>query len=547
MLRRILVSLMLATFALCADCPAVDVTADWTLNSDNNIEWYKTAPAGLTIVGDKTSLRALNPSDGSIAWEKTGLKKPKASCLEPMPGSKLAIWTVEKDNAPGAPFVSMIDITTGAEYWNTKAIGLGESYGHFFIPTMNALLFYGKQSEKPKKKFVALVDILSGDLIWQKEEMFEKWDPHLFEPGGRKTMVGNQPPLFDSDSTMILFLNDKSLRKYNFRNGNLIWESDGKLKPKGNKMWEEDFEKQPCAGPGLGYTGMLLSDDGQTIYSPYQNTVGAFRMSDGAQLWKKAERVAGVTVEMHVTDAGLLTVATDGKKYEIKMHNFDDGKEIWKAPVKKGSMFKKAFTSDWEHISNIIVEDGTALVAANSDLWRIHLGTGEPEGVADLAFQGSDGATSIELQGDEYIISGSQNISFVSIDGKLNKHVYFRPPDNIGGGLMSIGLALAFDALGSHSLGNNTTLSFSGDIGPGLEELLVDFNSTAESVNCLYILAEPLEGDFEGVALLRVSKDDGAVTHRIPLNTREPDYEINWYQGNLILKNDKKSLSSYQF
>lgn len=526
-----------------------DLNPNWSVSFDENIEWYKSTPSGHVVVAMKHELAALDPTTGEIAWTKRCRKKIKPGCFEPLCGTSLAILTEEKKVFSDQERVTMLHVPSGNEIWNSQSYGLGKSYGHFLLPQLNALMFYGKQSQKPKKNFVVVVDLATGKEIWHKQEMFNGWGTHTFEIGDRKTIVGNQEPLFDTDSTMILFLSKKSLRKYDARTGDLIWETTANLKRR-SSFWDaasEDQEDEPCSGIHLGYAPMLLSQDSSIVYAAYQNTVGAFRTENGEAMWEKPDKLLGIAVDMIDTEYGLLVKSWNGSMSELKMLDYSTGEKIWTAPRAEGSIVKKVFSLLWSETSNMIPEENAVYITTSTDLFRVDLTTGHHEKMTSLGFETVEKYVSLEPRENGYLISGLQNLAWFSLDWERLNNAYYRPADNIGGGLLSLATALAFEGFGTRSLGNGLSLTLSGDVLGAAGTMLEDYSATAESANSVFILAEPLKGEYEGLCLLQVSKTDGAVRNRISLNTREPDYQINQYQNCLVMKTGKKQLVNYQF
>jgi len=518
----------------------------WDISLEDEIKWYKVTAPGIVVAATKHAVYGMNGDDGSTIWEFACGKEMKGGCFEPLEGTALALITYQKKVRDAAPHVAMIDVRTGEELWNTTGVGLGESYGHFILPPINAILFYGKQAEKPRKKFVAVVDIVTGEPHWQKREFFKGWEPHLFQRGGRDHLCGNQPPVFDTDSTMILFVNNKSLRKYNLLTGEMIWKTKAKLKAKRVGIFDEKFEKRPCAGTALGYAPMLLSPDGQIIYAAYQNTIGAFQTSDGARLWKNAERLRGVVSDIIGTQEGILTNSFNGEYYEMKMLDAATGKKIWKVPEAKGSIIQQALKTDWSSCTNIIIEDSTLLLAANDDLLRIDLKTGEPEKVGKLDFVERDKPYALEQREDCYLVSGMQSATWFGFDGTQERTIYHEPPYNFTEGLFSLTTSLLLNTIGTRQVSDNATVTFSGDYSSGLDALVMDFDATAETGECFYFLTDDTDDD-EPQALVRVSKADGEVLHRIIVDTKQPDYRLTWSEDGLIFKKNKHTLTSYRF
>ncbi len=540
--------LVLTTLCLLVPAASAQLEPTWERSTERDIKWYHSTSSGVVVMGTKEQITGLNPEDGATVWSLENLKGLKEGDFKPIWGTRLALLSLRKKVRGKDPVTLVMDVTTGEELWNTSSLEMGESYGSFIIPQINGLMVYGKSTAGKKKKTVYMADLADGELLWKKEEMFKKWDPAEFEQGDRKTIVGNQPPLFDSDSTMILFWNKKSIRKYDFRNGELIWETKDKLKAKKKKLWTKQFEDTPAPAPRLGYAEMELTPTGDQFFAPYQNTLGLFNVHDGSMPWEKTEKLPGIVTDMVLCAEGVVvsTVAPEDNNYNILLIGYQDGQIKWKCPKKEGNIIKKAL-GDWSDCSNLVLVDNRIIVGADGKLFEISVAGGDQRELDNLGFEGTDDVTGLEQRPDGWLVSGSQNAAWYNHQFEREQSVYFRPPDNIGTGLLLLATALTLNEIGDVYSSGGWTVSVSGDYSAGFEALMVDFEATAEADDHFFILADPPEGEHKGLGLLIVSKTDGSVTGRIPLRTKEPDYQVNRLHRSVTMQTDDKKLACYGY
>jgi outer membrane protein assembly factor BamB len=434
---------------------------------------------------------------------------------------------------------ALVDLASGESWWTTRQNGLSETYGAFLVPHKDALLVYGKEIGA-EDEALALLDFDTGEPLWTVSRPFDGWAPDVFGDGA-------QPPLFDSEDTMLLFLNGRAIRKYDLSNGKLIWETQD--------LERERDDSRPSGAEELfvaptmysGYAPMILAYDGRRFFAPHHNVVGAFSTYNGASRWVKPATLSGIPAQMERVPQGLLVrtipeYPEESDQNWISLLDIRTGHEIWRSPRREGSIFKKIFGTSWVGSTPFLVHGDRIVVAAGGKLYTVELDTGTERGLCDLDFQGPDDPVTLEIHDDRYIVVGDQNALWCDFDGNVLDQVYYDPPENFGRDLAQLFGAALINAIGEVQLGL-ITIELQVDYSSGFEELFWGYTATLEGLDYVYMLTEAPGGS----QIVRVSKDDGDEYGRITVDTHDPDYRICPYTSNLFWKSDERTISCFAF
>lgn len=503
----------------------------WTLSMQEDIKWFNLTETGNLVVATKSTLCGIDSDDGSEVWRMPNTEKLKEGDLELIPFTPYGLVSLRKNKRGPNPMLIMVNVVDGQEIWNTEELGLGESYGHFFLHHMNALLIYGKMATEPKDKVVMALDIETGVPLWDHRDFFGDKDPPLYRFGdpekGKKLVFGHQFPQFDTDSTMILFITKTGLRKYNLWTGELLWEAPVKT----------------GAPPALqeGYAPMLLSEDYGVVYTPYKKRIGAFNTKDGSRLWSEDPKFKGIVHQLELTPNGLIVRrgpnAEDKGKHEISMLDPATGQSLWDMPFKK---IKDG--------SNFILNEGRIVMAGNKKLYSIDPTTGKYTILAeDVKFDGDEKPQTLELRDGGYLLSSSQNTMLIKFEGSLAYHSYQKAP---GTSFLSVvGKALVAEIINS-TLSYSTTsgdFTFSAWVQMEYPDLYERFKASSESNRCVYQLTNIETVAEKGPGLVKLSKDQGKVEKSIVLGSKTPVYEIDTFTSKLFFQSDRKKITCYDF
>jgi outer membrane protein assembly factor BamB len=520
--------------------PSQSTPAAWQHETLDDIDWYLTAPEVLIVITNRGA-RALSQTNGEQIWRfDVGGFDP--SRFEQIPYTHFALVSFPYQISSSGSSVALIDLTNGDELWNSNKNKLTRAYGSFLVPHKDGLLVYGEQAGRGK--VLMLLDFETGVPKWSIDRPFHDWIPDMFGEGA-------QPPLFDSEDTMILFLNARAIRKYDLTSGKLIWEVQD-LKPAsgGNLFGETTQKEKETLGitPTLaaGYAPLVLAGDGRSFFAPHHNTVGAFATFNGARRWMSPTKLEGIVTQMERIPQGLLVRTIPGGPEESGAHylsliNIRNGQELWRNSRSGPPILKEIFGA-WFSSTPFLVESNRVVVAGGDKLFSIALDTGRESKICDLDFQGADEVSWLEVRNDQYIVQGEQNVVWCDVEGNVTRRIYYDPPDDFAKGLAWLAAAAVINSADDIRIGK-LNISVQADYSAGFEDLLRDYTATIGGADYVYMLTE----SDEGPQIVRVSKDDGAESNRIHVDTKEPDYLICPYTGHLFWKSSERTISCFVF
>jgi len=532
---------------------------EWMTTFQDEVNWLRVAPSGHLIVSTDMSLMGIDRENGEVIWRRDDLKNLKNSPEwfkswfgEFIPFTSYAVLRIfsgadKKWKTSWMPYyMHLINVADGEDLWNTEALGLKDHYGHFFLPENGNIFLYAK--DKDKKETAFMLELESGNVLWQKREFFKKRDPAMFamvkpvvadggmskfiksklsyEPVNKNpqnTIYGNQPPYFDTKETMITFMNKKTIRKFNAKTGDLIWET--KIKA-----------KHP---PALryGYAPMFLNDRKDILYAACKKTVYAVRTQDGSLVWGKKPKLKGGVSQMTLTPQGLVVKGAPvnddgavkaGDKPFFALIDLETGQVVWQDKYKH----LKAGT-------NYVIKDDKIIVFANSKLIAINISDGELAEIAGgLVFEGEETPAFMTLRDDGYYLQSSNNVMLVSFTGEKVFHTYHEAPELSRLEKMALKIAYkGMEALEQTEEEDKETFN---------KMLGIRFKDNKNLETYAYMLAN-IETDTEmGVGLVRVNKINGETVDQVILGTRNPVYDVDQFEPRVFFKSNKNNLGSYQ-
>jgi len=322
----------------------------------------------------------------------------------------------------------------------------------------------------------------------------------------------------------------------------------------GYRWFQEKPDRWDAPALAYGFAPMRLSETGDRFFAPHQNTVGAFSTADGQPLWEERPNLDGRVVQMAVIPEGLVVrtnplTASDGPHW-VMLLDKSTGKILWKSPARKGSIFKK-MAGQWSTSTNFYILDDRIMLSADGQLFSIDISTGEETSLGKLKFKDSEEAESFELTNNGYFVSGMQNAASYDLDGNRRYHVYHEAPDDYGdifGAILSSVAKDIADEIVAHALTEATGVTFEAGYDESEEGRTFGYyHATAETQDHIYMLANIDEGDRSAPGLLKIDKLDGRTVDRLILDTREPDYILDEFNGRLFFKSAPNSISCYEF
>ncbi len=576
----------------------------WRVAFEQDINWHKLAPTGHLIVSTDGGLFGIDPENGAVLWEREDLKG-----LEESPsGGGRSSWMA--GSVPFTPwailrgfsgsYVNLMDVTSGEDLWSTETLGLKEHYGYFLLPEVGGMLVYAK--DKNDTRTVFLVEVGSGTVLWENSSFFEDRDPYIEQKGNRRlqTIAGNQRPLFDSETTMITFMNKQAIRKFNAETGDLIWETEIKAK------------RAPARR--FGYAPMLLNDSADIVYAPFDKTVVAVGTADGSLLWETRPKLRSELTEMQLIPQGLLV---KGGKF-VDVLDLETGQSVWQKEFKK-TVFQMSVTPQglvlrteklitvldpasgprvWEKefkklkelkSTNFVIRGDTIIVYSDKKLYAINLSDGEYTELAkDLKFEDNETPASLRLRDDGYFLRSSNNVMLVSFSGEQVFHTHYKKPGL--GFLERVGKEIAQD-VGEKVIGVAAGEGWTTDLESmqecwnstlcrklmggeyGAEAIVAGrylsheqydsylfrlrFRATTATETYTYMLTNIETESEKGPGLVRVNNLNGTTEDRLILGTKKPEYHVAQFsfegmsademESRLLFKAGKKEIVCYKF
>jgi outer membrane protein assembly factor BamB len=505
----------------------------WTKTFDKDIVWQQLTDAGYLMVCTDEGLYSLDPATGNVAWKMEDIKKLPEDFFEILSGTQFAVISKKSGPLGVNTETVVIDAIDGKILWTSKDIGLASSSGQLFIPELSALLIYGLK-EKTMKPTGVLAELMTGKVIWASETLFKK-SPELYplrpaKKSSRLAISGNQMPVFHKDG-FIEFLTKNGPRKINSTSGEVIWTSPLKFK----------------GIPGLryGYAPFILSQDGQVIYVPYDNTVAAINTNDGSLLWAKPPKLLSPVVQMTVTPQGLVVRGGGGEKGKpyINILNLQTGESVWKKPFR-----------DMDGASSFAVKDDKIILYADGSIFQINLADAEAvERAKKIKFDGNESPGSLELRDNGFLLASQQNLALYDGGGAQIYHNYHKAPGASLFAKIATTAAMAgvnaMSAASAYSRAAETGMSQKYEIY-GNPTMSKRFKASAQADNYVTILCN-IEGGSSGskanAGLVKIDKTTGKDLRRVALGTKEPTYELDGIENRLFFMKDDRTIVCYDF
>jgi hypothetical protein len=308
---------------------------------------------------------------------------------------------------------------------------------------------------------------------------------------------------------------------------------------------EDLWEKAPKT---KGYVQHFYIMEDGILFGIYEGGINKISF-DGKTLFKKPLKTGENILTMANTPQGLIYITSE----DANIVNLSTGEQVWEKPLK----YKRA-----DAISSAYDEKNSRyLISADDDLFSVDANTGEVSTLAESKFDGKESPTGVEVRNGGILLTSSQNLMLLDWEGKANWHEYYRAPGKSAFGAILMGVtavAAAATATASYSVANanRNRLGYYtsrgeayADLGDGMAaatgasvaEMLRRFKATSATENAQFVLTK-LE---EGVGLVKLNKDTGAMEKEIVLKDKKPVYEVDGFGGVLYYQADNNSIFAY--
>jgi outer membrane protein assembly factor BamB len=317
-----------------ADRPAARASAPaWTVKLNGEVRWQQITPAGALLVSTDAALFGLDISAGQVAWQKPELGGLPLENVHPVEGSLL----MEAEH-PG--LLLIFDPVTGETVFDSRQLGLAQIITLRVLPQSGTLLVHGKRDDG-QQPLVALYDLSNGKQLWMNDSLFVQSEPKKRGFGGlmqnlmQRASGSTELQVLQAGPEMIVVHTLTGLRALDAHTGAVRWSASlpsarGGVPPHFVKLY-----------PSI--------DKPDRIYVSFDDSLMAYRLTDGQALWAKPARVEGRIRDIVQHPAGIVMLPEAPPENEstgsrrvingvvqtgINVARYDDGTTIAAKPVR---------------------------------------------------------------------------------------------------------------------------------------------------------------------------------------------------------------------
>ena len=574
-------------------------------NPDNKyevgaIKWMKMSDPGTLIVSTSKGIYGIKPNESQPAFLFDKRKNIKEENFHLQPQTPYAMFIANGMN--GVTFV--IDIISGKTLFDSKKEGFSFMNSRDIILPENKLVVSGLR--KSKGKIGAGYSIAVFDLATGKEE-------YTIPQKGSNNVTG----VADIINGKLIIPRKKGIDAIDLSSGNTLWTASVKNVTSVNAKEDAIYAYQ-ANNNGKNTTIYKVNSSGKTLWKEGNKLKGKVRQADylsqgiailtdvagknpqskiyfldtntGDDLWKKAPKTKGVVSHFYSEEDGIIFGVGSGGINKIKF----DGTPLWRKPLKTGPSISTLAKTD-KGILYITAKDADIvnettgesvfgkkikykqskavastfdaknkrfLLSCSDGLYSIDGNTGKYEIIAKPKFGEKEMPSSIEMRGDNILLSSSQNMMLLDKDGKQIYHEHFKSPTKSGfmkilSGAIAV-TSMAMAASSAYNAGANRSSmgrynsygkqmdtyskGFSQIAGASFGAMSKRFKASAQTKNDKFILTKLKSG----VGLVKLDKDSGKTLKEILLKDKKPTYKVDDVERILYYKASKSTIYAYK-
>jgi outer membrane protein assembly factor BamB len=317
---------------LLAAAPAADaapVPAAWTRDFAAPVEWQRVTAFGQLLVSTSAGLHAVDPATGRVLWTHVELAGTPAQGIEELAGSPLVLISDRAEN----PRSVVLNVFNGQLVFDSRAAKVGQISAPRVLPNANSLLVAGFEAGNIEPTLFAY-SMEDGRQLWKSAVL-----KGALNAGGNR-LVGllmtaalavvkvdpvQSAPLELGDGTFLLGAMGHVMRLH-ADTGDVLWRT-----PFAGGVFELRLSD---ARPGVVYVGAEETEQvmgaGETTQQRVQTHYQAFRLDDGAPVWKRPVRFQKpMNRTMLALDGGLAVSDGDRDKGKLQLLDYETGESLW--------------------------------------------------------------------------------------------------------------------------------------------------------------------------------------------------------------------------
>ncbi len=380
------------------------------------------------------------------------------------------------------------------------------------------LLVYGKRASH--QSFIVASDLESGAVLWRQDSLFVAPPEPLVlrtQYRTRKTMAGSQPPIFDTDTSIILYVSKDGPIRIDARTGSLLWRCAALR------------GKEPPA-PMNGYAPMGYA--GGLLYVPTDERLTAIDPRDGRIVWDRT-RLKSKPRQLELTGAGLV----------VRMPYID-----LLDPRTGASRWPRAFT-ELEHSTPFVVRGDNVYVGAEGAFHRIELARGSATELSRYELRETKQPEALDVVPGGFILRTAQNVIVFDTAGVPTQQLFYPPPKLSP--LVRVAYAAAAIAISQWSY--SEAIAAAARTGEMQTYVIVNpvlsrrYGASKKARDHYYVLTlfkEPAERTGPGLVKLNVAT--GKEESRLWLGDRTPEYEVDGIESMVFFKQGKRQILAFR-
>lgn len=424
---------------------------------------------------------------------------------------------------PTAKNLKKIDVNSGAEQWSIKVDDI-----NWMVADDTEQEIYGFEVAQNGGNTKVHKIGTGGNLLWS--------DPHKV-----KGKVVNFEILSQGLAIVSNVDNSGKSKLMKLASG----RSESKIAFLSATSGEDLWEKAPKT---KGYVQHFYIMEDGILFGIYEGGINKISF-DGKTLFKKPLKTGSNILTMADTPQGLIYITSE----DANIVNLASGDQVWKKPLK----YKRADAVGSDYDAN----NNRYLISVDEALFAVDANTGDVSTLAESKFEGKEAPTGVEVRESGILLTSSQNMMQLDTSGTTNWHEYYRAPGKSAFGAILMGalaVATAATATASYAeanrnrnrLGSYTSRgqsyadmgdSMAAASGASVAEMLKRFKATSATENSQFVLTK-LD---EGIGLVKLNKDTGALEKEIILKDKKPEYQVDDFGGILYYKADANSIYAY--
>jgi outer membrane protein assembly factor BamB len=585
-LRWFLPAVFVAALSAASLALAAPAKQLWTTKLPADAKWQQLTALGTLLVGTDSSLLAITPEDGKIAWKRDDIKKSNHNNAVEIPGTPMLLCNIVEGLGNTKLTLLAIDYQTGETIWSIPQM-TAQYLDTIAVPQKDMVIFVVNTfTEKDNGVYLMAYDLEKGQLKWSSKFTKSNGIPlHLADNSGKfiptMDLSGYHDPVFDGDEMYLGYL---GVHCVDLTNGTVTW---GVEFPSGNK--------------GLKKTYAPLRIDGDRIYGGGGGSVYAINRRTGATIWK-SDRISEYAGLFKARDNAIVAQIeiVGGKIFSRYGGNFSDGKTamlrepigiVVLDPADGKSLYH--FDKAKEGLTNLMVlpEANTVVFADGGNVFGIDaapatpveafkvpiefkrkmgaggiakIGLGALGGVSGLAkgvMSANKGLldvpVAVNLQGGRVIVQGKQHLlGFDPATKTASWSLYYAAPSE------AFANAAMFAVTAAAAVYGNAQAAASGGIGSSgyndgvntIHSNLARYNSYTEkraariggsksAQSYTYILTN-VEKE---IGVVGVNLSTGETDREVVLKEKEPEYMLDEPLNRVFHFKGKNTVIAYQF